>query len=138
MLQPKKVKFRKLFRGKICGNENKVLNLAFGNLGVKALKSGRLTLFQAEALRTAILKKTKGKGKIWLRVFPHFSNTSKPAEIRMGKGKGNVNFWYARVYAGRILVEFQGIPKTQAKVIIKSVSNKLNLNVKLVHIRNSI
>ncbi|YP_001874796.1 ribosomal protein L16 (mitochondrion) [Hemiselmis andersenii] len=134
MLQPKKSKYRKSFRGKISGKEMKVLELAFGNFGIKVLKSGRISSQQLETLRKSILKKIKGRGKIWLRVFPYLPITAKPAEVRMGKGKGSVKYWCFPVNAGRVLIELQGISTSLSKEILKISSDILPFPVRLIHL----
>jgi large subunit ribosomal protein L16 len=135
ILQPRKTKFRKAFRGKIHGSEFRVTKLAFGTLGIKALKSKRLKVEQIESLRKALIKKLKGKGKIWIRVFPQLSVTAKPVETRMGKGKGSVDYWCAQVNAGRVLFELAGISTALNKDILKISANKLPIPVKLIHLQ---
>lgn len=134
MLYPKKTKYKKAFRGKILGNETKVIELAFGNIGIKVLKSARISAQQLEALRKALQKKIKGRGKIWIRVFPSLPVTSKPAEVRMGKGKGNIDYWCTPVNAGRILFELQGIPATLTKEILQISADKLPVPIKLIYL----
>jgi large subunit ribosomal protein L16 len=134
MLHPKKTKFKKKFRGKIFGNDTKVIELAFGNVGIKLLKSARISAQQLEALRKALFKKIKGRGKIWVRVFPNLPVTSKPAEVRMGKGKGNISYWCVPINAGRILFELQSIPLSLNKEIFKISSNKLPVAIKLIYL----
>jgi large subunit ribosomal protein L16 len=132
MLHPKNTKYRKSFRGKIFGNEAKVIELSFGNIGIKVLKSVRITAYQLEALRKALLKKIKGRGKIWFRVFPSIPVTSKPAEVRMGKGKGNLSYWCSRIKAGRVLFELQGVPFSLNKKIINISRHQLPVPVKFI------
>lgn len=134
MLQPKKSKFRKSFRGKISGKDTRVIELAFGNFGIKVLKSGRISSQQLETLRKSILRKIKGRGKIWLRVFPYLPVTAKPAEVRMGKGKGSVEYWCFPINAGRILLELQGMSPALSKEIIKISSDILPVPVKLINL----
>jgi large subunit ribosomal protein L16 len=134
MLQPKKMKFTKTFRGKILGNDTKVIELAFGNIGIKALQPFRMKANQLEALRKALLKKIKGKGKIWIRLFPNLPVTAKPLEVRMGKGKGNISYWCSPINAGRILLELQGIPLSLNKEILKISRYKLPISVKLIYL----
>jgi large subunit ribosomal protein L16 len=134
MLQPKRSKYRKSFRGKISGKETRVIELAFGNFGIKVLRSGRISAQQLETLRKAILKKIKGRGKVWIRVFPYLPVTSKPAEVRMGKGKGSVSYWCFPVNAGRILLELQGMPGSLSKEITKISSDILSLPIRLIHL----
>jgi large subunit ribosomal protein L16 len=132
MLHPKNTKYIKIFRGRISGNDTKVIELSFGNIGIKVLKNARITTFQLESLRKALVKKIKGRGKIWFRVFPSVPVTSKPAEVRMGKGKGDTNYWCSQVNAGRILVELQGIPFSLNKEIIKISKHKLPVPIKFI------
>lgn len=134
MLSPKKTKFKKAFRGKISGNETKVIELSFGNFGIKATKSGRVSAKQLETLRRSLVKEIKGRGKIWIRIYPHLSVTAKPAEIRMGKGKGNFNYFCCTINAGRILFELQHIPTTLIKTIFTLSTNKLGLPIKLIQL----
>ena len=134
MLKPKNSKYRKAFRGKISGCETKVIELAFGNFGIKVLKSGRIPSKRLEAVRKALSKELKGHGKLWLRIFPHVPVTSKPAETRMGKGKGNVSHYCCMVKAGRIVFEFQGIPTYIMTNIIKIASTKLSLPIKMIQL----
>jgi large subunit ribosomal protein L16 len=133
MFNPKKTKFKKKFRGKIIGNDIKVIGLSFGNTGIKILNSCRISANQLETLRKTLLKKIKNRGKIWIRVFPNLPVTSKPAEVRMGKGKGNISYWCSPIYAGRILFEIQGISLSLNKEIIKISKNKLPVSVKLIY-----
>jgi large subunit ribosomal protein L16 len=134
MLQPKKTKYRKSFRGKISGKETRVVELAFGNFGIKVLKSGRISSQQLETLRKSILKKIKGRGKIWIRVFPYLPVSAKPAEVRMGKGKGSISYWCFPINAGRILIELQGISTPLSKEIVKLSSDILPFPVRLIHL----
>lgn len=132
MLQPKKTKYRKMFRGKIRGKEIKVTELAFGNFGIKTLTSGRITAAQLEATRKRIAKKIKGSGKIWIRFYPTLAVSAKPVEVRMGKGKGQIDYWCAQINAGRILFEFQGISLVIAKELMHISRSKLPLDLKLI------
>nr|YP_009476633.1 ribosomal protein L16 [Chroomonas placoidea]AVM81126.1 ribosomal protein L16 [Chroomonas placoidea] len=132
MMQPKKTKYKKSFRGKISGQEYKVNKLAFGNLGIKVLKPGRIKASQLEAIRKALFKKLKGKGKIWIRIFPNLSVSAKPVEIRMGKGKGPVSYWCFPVKAGRVIFEIQEKSTSISKEIFKITRNKLALPISLI------
>jgi large subunit ribosomal protein L16 len=134
-LQPRKTKFNKAFKGKIHGSEFRVTKLAFGTLGIKAMKSMRLKIEQLESVRKALMKKLKGKGKIWIRVFPQLCVTVKPVETRMGKGKGSVNYWCAQINAGRLLLEFAGVSMSLDKEILKISANKLPMPVKLIRLQ---
>lgn len=132
MLQPKKAKYKKMFRKVICGKDFRVIEINFGNFGIKAVSSGRIKASQLESAQKTMQKKIKGLGKIWLRFFPSVPVTSKPIDVRMGKGKGNVNYWCAAIHAGRVLFEFQGIPQVLAKELMAVAQTKLPIQVKLV------
>ena len=134
-LKPKKTKFRKSFKGNININalERKVVNLAFGKIGIKILRSVRIRANQLEALRKCLMKILLGRSKFWLRIFPNIPATLKPIEVRMGKGKGNVEYWYGRMLAGRILFEFTGLSTMQSNEILKLCKNKLSIPLKLVY-----
>jgi large subunit ribosomal protein L16 len=132
MLFPKKTKYRKHFKNKLRGNEYKVTNLTMGYLGIKVLKSARIKATQLEATRKAILKKLKGKSKIWVIVFPHVCVTAKPTEVRMGKGKGSFSYWCAPVHAGRIIFELQERSFDVGYKILKIVTDKLGIPARLV------
>ncbi len=110
MLQPKKTKFRKAFKGKIHGLAKGGTDLNFGSYGLKALEPERITARQIEAARRAITRHIKRQGRLWIRVFPDVPVTKKPAEVRQGKGKGAIEFWAARVKPGRVLFELDGVP----------------------------
>ena len=129
MMQPKKTKYKKAFRGKIYGQEYKANKLVFGNLGIKVLKPGRIKASQLEAVRKALFKKLKGKGKIWIRIFPNLAVSAKPVEVRMGKGKGAISYWCFPVRAGRIIFEVQEKSILLSKEILKITKNKLRLPV---------
>ena len=111
MRQPKRTKFRKAFKGRISGQAKGGTSLAFGEFGLKALEPERVTARQIEATRRAITREMKRQGKVWIRVFPDVPVTAKPIEVRMGKGKGAVDRWVARVAPGRILFEIDGVPE---------------------------
>jgi large subunit ribosomal protein L16 len=132
MLRPKQTKFRKQRKGRIRGLETKSNTVIFGEFGLKALECGRVSARQIEATRRAITRKVKRRGKLWIRVFPSVPVTSKPVEVRMGKGKGSVDHWICPVKAGKILYEIGGVPKVIAYNALKSGSNKLSLNTKIV------
>ena len=110
MLQPKRTKFRKAFKGRIHGNAKGGTELNFGAFGLKAMEPERITARQIEAARRAITRHIKRSGRLWIRVFPDVPVSSKPAEVRMGSGKGSPEFWVARVKPGRILFELDGVP----------------------------
>lgn len=106
---PKNVKYKKVQKGRISGFSSSLLQPAFGIYGLKALESLRLTSAQIEACRKVITKHIKKKGKLWVNIFPDIPVTAKPLEVRMGKGKGNVEFWVARIHAGKVLFELSGV-----------------------------
>jgi len=112
-LQPKKTKYKKIKKGKLKNLEFKANKLNFGTIGLKSVESGLISSKQIEAARQAIVRKTKRKGKIWIKIFPDLPITKKPTEVRMGKGKGSVSHWSARIKGGTVLFEMCGInPKT--------------------------
>jgi len=133
LLQPKKTKYRKSFKGKISGYERKVINIKLGKFGIKAMKSARISAQQLEALRKSLNKLLKNRGKIWLKIFPNIPATSKPIEVRMGKGKGQIDHWFARINAGRILFELQGLPFSLNKQVLKLSKDKLSIPVKMIY-----
>jgi len=132
MLQPKKTKFRKAFKGKISGDAKSGFSLNFGSYGLKAMEPDRITARQIEAARRAITRHIKRQGRLWIRVFPDVPVSSKPAEVRMGKGKGSPEFWVARVKPGRILFELDGVSGPLAAVAFQRAAMKLPIKVKVV------
>ena len=132
MLMPKRVKHRKVMRGRMSGVAQRGSTVAFGEFGLKALESAKITSRQIEAARVAINRKVKRGGKLWIRIFPDFPFTKKAAETRMGKGKGNPEGFVARVKPGRILFEIAGVDEEMAKKALESASNKLPLKTKIV------
>jgi len=132
MLAPKKIKYRKQQKGRIKGVAQRGNRLNFGDFGLKALGRGRITAQQIEAARIAITRHVKRKGKIWIRIFPDKPVTKKPAETRMGKGKGGVEFWVAPVKPGRILYEMEGVDEKTAKEALRLASHKLPIPTKIV------
>ncbi|VFP78316.1 50S ribosomal protein L16 [Buchnera aphidicola (Cinara cuneomaculata)] len=124
MLQPKRTKFRKMHKGKNRGLsvDNKI---SFGTYGLKAIDRGRLTSRQIESARRTITRSVKRQGKMWIRVFPDKPITQKPLEVRMGKGKGNVEYWVALVQPGKILYEVEGISEQESRSVFKRASSKL-------------
>lgn len=132
MLQPKKIKYKKFFRGRISGNEYRVNKLAFGNIGIKVLRSGRIKASQLESIRKALLKRLKGKSKIWIRIFPHIPVSQKPLEVRMGKGKGAISYWCFPVKAGRIIFELKEKSSFLSSEVFKITKAKLGLPIILV------
>ena len=132
MLQPKKTKFRKQQKGKIKGNAQRGSQIAFGSFGIKSMDEGFLTSRQIEAARIAVTRYMKREGKVWIRVFPDKPITSKPAEVRMGKGKGALDHWVAVVKPGRILFEIDGVTKEEADQAFKDAGHKLPMKTKIV------
>ncbi len=132
MLQPKKTKFRKQFKGRIHGDAKGGTALNFGAFGLKAMEPDRLTARQIEAARRAISRHIKRAGRLWIRIFPDVPVSSKPAEVRMGKGKGAPEFWAAKVKPGRILFELDGVPHDVAKGAFERAAAKLPIKVKTV------
>ena len=132
MLQPKKVKYRKQMKGRIRGIAQRGATVAFGDFGLQVLESGRITARQIEAARIAMTRHVKRGGKIWIRIFPDKPITKKPAETRMGKGKGNVEDWVAVVRRGRILYEMEGVPRAVAVEALKLAAHKLALPTRFV------
>jgi len=125
MLQPKRTKFRKQFKGKNRGLSNVGNKVSFGEFGLKAVGRGRLTARQIEAARRAMTRKIKRDGQIWIRVFPDTPITSKPLEVRMGKGKGNVEYWIAKIQPGRVLYEMDGVSEELAREAFELAAAKL-------------
>ena len=132
MLFPKKTKYKKQFKSKLRGTTSKGNKIIFGKYAIKVLKETRLTARQIEAARRAIIRKMKRLGFLWIRVFPDTPITSKPTENRMGKGKGSVSFWVAKVKKGQILYEISGISLENAKKVLQAGSNKLPVQTKFV------
>ena len=132
MLQPKRTKFRKSQKMKIKGNAKRGHELAFGSFGIKAMAESRMTSRQIEAARIAITRFMKREGQVWIRIFPDRPVTSKPAEVRMGKGKGAPEYWMAPVKPGRILFEAEGVPMAVAKEALRLAAQKLPIVTKFV------
>lgn len=132
MLMPKRVKHRKVMRGRMNGTAQRGATVAFGEYGLKALEAGKITSRQIEAARVAVNRKVKRGGKLWIRIFPDFPFTKKPAETRMGKGKGNPEGFVARVFPGRILFEIAGVDETLAREALENAAKKLPLKTKVV------
>jgi large subunit ribosomal protein L16 len=132
MLMPKRVKYRKQQRGRMRGKAERGGEVDFGEFGLKALEPAWITNRQIEAARVAITRKIKRGGKIWIRIFPDKPVTVKPAETRMGKGKGNPEYWVAVVKPGRVLFELEGIPEPLAKAALKLGASKLPIRTKFV------
>ena len=136
MLQPKRVKYRKVHRGQLKGKAQVGNTLIFGEFGLQALENAWMTDRQIEAARVALMKITKRGGKTWVRVFPDKPVTKKPAETRMGKGKGMPEKWVAVVKKGRILFELEGIPEELAKGALRLAAHKLPFRTKFVSRRH--
>lgn len=132
MLSPKKTKYRKAHKGKIHGLAKGGTDLLFGSFGIKALDPERITARQIEAARRAIVRYLRKSGRMWIRIFPDVPVTNKPAEVRMGSGKGNVEYWACRVKPGRILFEVEGIPEDEAKEAFAKASAKLPIKTRFV------
>ncbi len=132
MLSPKRVKWRKQFIGRSRGLAYRGSNLDFGDFGLQASEEGKLTARQLEAGRIAISRTIKRGGKIWCRVFPDLPVTKKPAETRMGSGKGNPEFWVARILPGKILFEMNGVTKEQAQEAFLRAAHKLPFKTKFL------
>ncbi|OGV50434.1 MAG: 50S ribosomal protein L16 [Lentisphaerae bacterium GWF2_44_16] len=131
-LMPKKVKYRKSQRGSLAGLSRRNNSLDFGDYGLQTLERGHVTNNQIEAARVAINRHMKRRGKLWIRLFPYKSITKKPLEVRMGKGKGNVEGWVAPVKPGRVLFEISGCPENIAREALSLAANKLPLNCKFL------
>ena len=132
MLMPKRVKYRKTHRGRMKGYAKGGTTLSFGTFGLQALEPIWLNSNQIEAARIALTKFTKKGGKIWIRVFPDKPITKKPAETRMGKGKGDPAFWVAVVKPGRVMFEMEGIPEADARKSLKLAADKLPIHSKIL------
>ena len=131
-LMPKRVKFRKTQRGNRGGNAQRGNTVSFGDFGLQCLGRGWMTNRQIEACRIAITRSLKRKGKVWIRIFPHKSITSRPPETRMGKGKGAVDKWVAVVRPGNILFEVGGVTESQAREAMRLASYKLGIRTRMV------
>jgi len=132
MLQPKKTKFRKAFKGRIHGFAKGGTTLNFGSHGLKAVEPERITARQIEAARRAITRHMKRAGRVWIRVFPDVPVTKKPAEVRMGSGKGSVELWVSRVKPGRIMFELDGVPDQIAREALTLGAAKLGIKTRIV------
>ena len=132
MLQPKKTKYRKAFKGRIHGLSKGGTALNFGSHGLKAVEPERITARQIEAASLAITRHMKRQGRVWIRIFPDVPVTGKPAEVRMGKGKGAIEFWAARVAPGRIMFEIDGVPDDVARESLMLGAAKLPIRVRIV------
>lgn len=137
MLMPKKVKFRKQQRGRLTGKAYRGSKVSFGEFGLKAMEPGWITDRQIEAARIALTRYLKRGGKVWIRIFPDKPITKKPAETRMGKGKGAPEYWVAVIKPGRILFEVEGVPEDKAREAFRLAGTKLPLKVKFVTRRDT-
>ncbi len=132
MLQPRKVKHRKVQKGRIKGLAHRGSTLSFGSYGIKSLEMGRLTSRQIEAARIAVTRYMKREGQVWIRIFPDTPITSKPAEVRMGKGKGALDHWVAKIKPGRVLFEIEGVKEDVAREALRLAAQKLPVTCKFV------
>ncbi|MDE3027296.1 MAG: 50S ribosomal protein L16 [Paracoccaceae bacterium] len=132
MLQPKRTKFRKQHKGRIHGEAKGGFNLDFGTYGLKATEPERVTARQIEAARRALTRHMKRQGRVWIRIFPDVPVTSKPTEVRMGKGKGSVDYWAAKVKPGRIMFEIDGVTEVVAREGLRLAAMKLPVTTRIV------
>ena len=132
MLQPKRTKFRKQRKGRLHGMAKGGTDLNFGTFGMKAVTPGRITARQIEAARRAMTRQMKRQGRVWIRIFPDTPVTSKPTEVRMGKGKGSVDFWAAKVKPGRIMFEIDGVDENVAREALRLAAMKLPIKTRVV------
>jgi large subunit ribosomal protein L16 len=132
VLQPKRTKFRKQFKGKNRGLAQSGNKVSFGEYGLKATERGRVSARQIEAARRAMTRKVKRNGKIWIRIFPDVPISSKPLEVRMGKGKGNVDYWCSKVQPGTVLYEMEGVSEELAREAFRLAANKLPIKTTFV------
>ncbi|HTN20347.1 MAG TPA: 50S ribosomal protein L16 [Pelobium sp.] len=132
MLQPKRTKFRKMQKGRMKGLASRGAELSFGSFGIKSLEEAWITSRQIEAARIAVTRFMKREGQVWIRIFPDKPVTKKPAEVRMGKGKGAPEYWVAVVRPGRILFEAEGVPFEIAKEAMRLAAQKLPVQTKFV------
>ncbi len=132
MLQPKRTKYRKMHKGRNTGLSYNANQVSFGQFGLKALTHGQITARQIEAARRSISRHVKRGGKLWIRIFPDKPITRKPIEVRMGKGKGNVEFWVALVQPGRMLYEIEGVDEVTAREAFRLASAKLCVRTQFV------
>lgn len=130
MLMPKRVKYRKQMRGRMKGRATRGIEVTFGDYGLQALEPGWVTARQIEAARRALVRYMRRRGKVWIRIFPDKPVTKKPAETRMGKGKGSVDHWVAVVKPGRILFEISGVTEEGAREAMRLASHKLAIKTK--------
>jgi large subunit ribosomal protein L16 len=132
MLMPKRVKYRKQMRGRMRGKARRGAEIQFGEYGLQSLDPGWVSARQIEAGRRAIVRETRRRGKVWIRIFPDKPVTQRAAETRMGKGKGNVEYWVAVVKPGRVLYELAGLPEDVAKKALRLAAYKLSVKTKII------
>ncbi len=132
MLSPRRTKFRKMQKGRLKGPAPRGASIAFGDFGLRALEHGKITNQQIEAARIAMMRHIRRGGRVWIRIFPDHVYTSKPLEVRMGKGKGAPAGWYAPVKPGRILYELKGVPFDLAKEALTRAAHKLPIKTAIV------
>jgi large subunit ribosomal protein L16 len=132
MLMPKRVKYRKQFRGRMKGRASRGVEVTFGDYGLQALEPAWITSRQIEAARRTIVRHVRRRGRLWIRIFPDKPVTSKPAETRMGKGKGSVDHWVAVVKPGRVMFEIAGVPEEAAREAMNLASYKLPIKTQFV------
>ncbi len=128
MMQPKRTKYRKMHKGNLAGVAHRGSTVAFGDFGLKATGRARMTAREIEAARRAMTRYVKRGGQIWIRVFPDVPITQKPLEVRMGSGKGNVEYWIAKVTPGRVLFEIEGVPEATAREAFRLAAAKLSVS----------
>ena len=133
MLQPKKTKYRKQQKGKLRGFATSGAKVSFGEYGLKALTRGRVTARQIEAARRAMTRHIKRGGKVWIRIFPDVPITKKPVEVRMGKGKGNAEYWVAKIQPGKVLYEMEGVSEEVAREAFRLAAAKLPILTSFVN-----
>ncbi|MBO0949666.1 50S ribosomal protein L16 [Fibrella forsythiae] len=132
MLQPRRTKFRKMHKGRIKGLATRGYEIAFGTFGIKSLEPGRITARQIEAARISVTRAMKREGQVWIRIFPDKPITKKPAEVRMGKGKGAPEYWVAVVKPGTIMFEATGVPLATAQEALRLAAQKLPVRTKFI------
>ncbi|MCY3804759.1 MAG: 50S ribosomal protein L16 [Candidatus Saccharibacteria bacterium] len=132
MLIPKKMKFRKAFKGRIHGQAHKGNKIAYGTYGLQSLSANRVTSRQIEAARQAMTRKIKRHGRVWIRIFPHLPVTRKPHDVRMGRGKGNPEFYVARVRPGTVMFEMAGVDRDLAQEAMRLAAHKLPVKTKFI------
>lgn len=133
LFQPRKTKFKKTKKGRLSKFNFKSNKLQFGHIGLKVIESGLITSKQIESARQAINRKIKRKGKVWIRIFPSISVTSKPAAVRMGKGKGSVSHWVSKVGSGTVILEMCGVSSYLSKSALRTGSAKLPIKTKVIY-----